>query len=331
MREITYLDAVNEALDEALALDETVFLLGEDIGVYGGGFGATKGLQEKYGPERVRDTPISESAIAGAAVGAAMTGMRPVMELQFSDFITVAIDQLVNQAAKIHYMYGGKASVPMVMRTAGGSGTGAAAQHSQSLENWMAHIPGLKVIQPSNAYDAKGLLHAAIEDNNPVMFYEHKLLYKTAMAVPKQKYSLPIGVADVKRQGQDVTVVATGIMVDKALTAAEQLAKEGIQIEVVDPRTLVPLDKETILSSVMKTRRVLVVTEAVKNSGFSAELTAVIAESKISRELLYPIVRLGGEFVPMPAQQKLEQRAVPQVETLVNEIQKMMKESGGIE
>ncbi|MBP1048455.1 alpha-ketoacid dehydrogenase subunit beta [Enterococcus sp. BWM-S5] len=326
MRSISYLDAVNEALDEALKSDPKVFLLGEDIGVYGGGFGATHGLQKKYGTERVRETPISESAIAGAAVGAAMTGMRPVMELQFSDFITVAMDQLVNQAAKIHYMYGGKASVPMVMRTAAGSGTGAAAQHSQSLENWMAHIPGLKVIQPSNAYDAKGLLHAAIEDENPVMFYEHKLLYKTEMDVPASKYTLPIGKADVKREGNDITIVATGIMVKKALDAAAILAEEDISLEVVDPRTLVPLDKETILSSASKTKRVVVATEAVKNSGFSAELTAVIAESQISQQLLHPIVRLGGEFVPMPAQRVLEEQATPQVETIVQAVKQMMKE-----
>lgn len=327
MRTITYLEALNEALDEALSSDPNVFLLGEDIGVYGGGFGVTKGLQAKYGSERVRETPISESAIAGVSVGAAMTGMRPVMELQFSDFITVAMDQLVNQAAKIHYMYGGKASVPMVMRTAGGSGTGAAAQHSQSLENWMAHIPGLKVIQPSNAYDAKGLLHAAIEDDNPVMFYEHKRLYQTEMSVPEGKYVLPLGVADIKRTGTDVTVIATGIMVEKALSAAEELATSGISVEVIDPRTLVPLDTETILASIGKTRRALVVTEAVKNSGFSAELTAVIAESQVSRKLLHPVVRLGGAFVPMPAQKLLEKQAIPQKETIMESIRMLMNES----
>ncbi|MBO0424247.1 pyruvate dehydrogenase [Enterococcus plantarum] len=318
MRTITYLQAINEALDEALKKDERVFLLGEDIGVYGGGFGATQGLQEKYGKERVRDTPISESAIAGVAVGAAMTGMRPVMELQFSDFITVAMDQLVNQAAKIHYMYGGKASVPLVMRTASGSGTGAAAQHSQSLENWMAHIPGLKVIQPTTAYDAKGLLHAAIQDNNPVMFYEHKLLYKTTGFVPKEPYTIPIGVADIKRRGSDVTIIATGIMVNKALEAAEILQENSISVEVIDPRTLVPLDEKTILSSVKKTKRVIVATEAVKNSGFSAEITSIIAESNCAMLLKAPIVRLGGEFVPMPAQKQLEAHATPQVATVVN-------------
>lgn len=328
MRKITYLQAINEALDEALANDPKVFLLGEDIGIYGGGFGATTGLLEKYGKERVRETPISESAIAGVSVGAAMTGMRPVMELQFSDFVTVAMDQLVNQAAKIHYMYNGKASVPLVMRTPGGAGTGAGAQHSQSLENWLAHIPGLKVVQPSNAYDAKGLLLAAIKDNNPVMFYEHKLLYKTEMDVPEGDYSLPIGVADIKRSGEDITIVATGMMVEKALSAARILAKEGISVEIVDPRTLVPLDKETILSSIAKTKRVMVVTEAVKNSGFGAELTAIISESPISLQLKTPVIRLGGAFVPMPAQKLLEDLAIPQIETIVAAIKKMIRPNG---
>ncbi|ALS38127.1 pyruvate dehydrogenase E1 component beta subunit [Enterococcus rotai] len=327
MRTVTYLQAINEALDEALGLDEHVFLLGEDIGVYGGGFGATSGLQEKYGKQRVRDTPISESAIAGAAVGAAMTGMRPIMELQFSDFITVAMDQLVNQAAKIHYMYGGKATVPLVMRTAAGSGTGAAAQHSQSLENWMAHIPGLKVIQPTTPYDAKGLLHAAIKDNNPVMFYEHKLLYQTEGVVPVEPYTIPIGVADVKRLGTDVTIIATGIMVSKSLAAAEIVKVKGISVEVIDPRTLVPLDKETLLTSVEKTNRVIIATEAVKNSGFSSELVSIIAESKISMKLKAPIVRLGGEFVPMPAQKALEAQATPQIASLVQAVEQLMKEA----
>lgn len=327
MRTVTYLQAINEALDEALGLDEHVFLLGEDIGVYGGGFGATSGLQEKYGKQRVRDTPISESAIAGAAVGAAMTGMRPIMELQFSDFITVAMDQLVNQAAKIHYMYGGKANVPLVMRTAAGSGTGAAAQHSQSLENWMAHIPGLKVIQPTTPYDAKGLLHAAIKDNNPVMFYEHKLLYQTEGVVPVEPYMIPIGVADVKRVGTDVTIIATGIMVSKSLAAAEIVKEKGISVEVIDPRTLVPLDKETLLTSVEKTNRVIIATEAVKNSGFSSELVSIIAESKISMKLKAPIVRLGGEFVPMPAQKALEAQATPQIASLVQAVEQLMKEA----
>lgn len=317
MREITYLAAINEALDEALAEDDRVFLMGEDIGLYGGGFGATKGLIEKYGAERIRNTPISESALAGAAVGSAMTGLRPIIEIQFSDFITIAMDQLVNQAAKIHYMYGGKATVPLVMRTAGGSGTGHAAQHSQSLENWTAHIPGLKVVQPSTAYDAKGLLHAAIEDNNPVMFYEHKLSYKTKGTVPAGKYVIPLGVADIKRLGTHVTVVATGIMVEKSLAAAEQLAAEGISLEVIDPRTLVPLDTKTIIQSVQKTGRLLIVHEAVKRSGFGGEVASLVAESEAFYALRKPIQRLGGKAIPMPYQKELEYHAIPQLEDIL--------------
>lgn len=328
MREITYSEAVKEALSEAMREDENVYLLGEDIGVYGGAFGVTRGMIEEFGPERIRITPISESAIAGAAVGSAITGMRPVFELQFSDFITVAMDQIVNQAAKIHYMYGGKASVPLVMRTPGGSGTGAAAQHSQSLENITAHIPGLKVVLPSTAYDAKGLLHASIEDNNPVMFYEHKLCYRTTSDVPEGKYVIPLGVADIKREGTDISIVATGIMVHKALEAAEILAKEGIDVEIVDPRTLVPLDKETIIKSVSKTGRALVVVEAVKRSGFSAELASVIAESEAFDYLDHPIVRLAGEEVPIPYHPDLERLAVPQVENIVEACRTMMKKEG---
>lgn len=325
MREITYLEAVREALSEAMRENEDVFVMGEDIGVYGGAFGVTRGMIEEFGPERIRNTPISESAIAGAAVGAAITGMRPVFELQFSDFVTIALDQIVNQAAKIHYMYGGAVSVPLVMRTPGGSGTGAAAQHSQSLENWTAHIPGLIVIQPSTAYDAKGLLHAAIENNNPVMFYEHKLCYRTSSEVPEGKYTIEIGKADIKKEGIDISVIATGIMVHKALEAAEILANEGINIEVVDPRTLVPLDKETIVNSVKKTGKALVVTEAVKRSGFSAELASVIVEEDSFDYLDHPVVRLAGLEVPIPYEPNLEKKAVPQVEDIVEACRKMME------
>jgi len=324
MREITYTEAVREALSEAMREDENVFILGEDIGVYGGAFGVTRGMLEEFGPQRIRHTPISESAIAGAAVGAAITGMRPIFELQFSDFITIALDQIVNQAAKIHYMYGGNVSIPLVMRTPGGSGTGAAAQHSQSLENWTAHIPGLIVIQPSTAYDAKGLLHSAIANNNPVMFYEHKLCYRTKGDVPEGKYFIPIGVADIKRPGKDISVIATSYMVHKALEAAEILAQEGIDIEVVDPRTLVPLDKKTIVDSVKKTGRALVVTEAVKRSGFSSELAAVISEEESFDYLDHPIVRLAGAETPIPYEPTLEKLAVPQVNDIVTACRNIM-------
>jgi pyruvate dehydrogenase E1 component beta subunit len=282
-------------------------------------------MVEEFGEERVRSTPISESAIAGASVGAAMTGMRPIFEIQFSDFVTIALDQIVNQAAKIHYMYGGKAQIPLVMRTPGGSGTGAAAQHSQSLENWTAHIPGLKVVQPATAYDAKGLLHAAIEDNNPVMFYEHKLCYRTSSDVPEGKYVIPLGVADIKHAGNDITIVATGIMVHKALEAAKQLAELNISVEVVDPRTLVPLDKQTIIDSVIKTGKAVVVTESVKRSGFSAELASVIVENESFDFLDAPVIRLAGKEVPIPYQPELEKLAVPQVEDIVEACVELMK------
>lgn len=325
MREITYTEAVREAMSEAMRENPDVFLMGEDIGIYGGAFGVSRGMVEEFGEERVRSTPISESAIAGASVGAAMTGMRPIFEIQFSDFVTIALDQIVNQAAKIHYMYGGKAKIPLVMRTPGGSGTGAAAQHSQSLENWTAHIPGLKVVQPATAYDAKGLLHAAIEDNNPVMFYEHKLCYRTSSDVPEGKYVIPLGVADIKHAGDDITIVATGIMVHKALEAAKQLAELNISVEVVDPRTLVPLDKQTIIDSVIKTGKAVVVTESVKRSGFSAELASVIVENESFDFLDAPVIRLAGKEVPIPYQPELEKLAVPQVEDIVEACVELMK------
>ncbi|MFZ6624768.1 alpha-ketoacid dehydrogenase subunit beta [Vagococcus fluvialis] len=325
MREITYTEAVREVMSEAMRENPDVFLMGEDIGVYGGAFGVSRGMVEEFGEERVRSTPISESAIAGASVGAAMTGMRPIFEIQFSDFVTIALDPIVNQAAKIHYMYGGKAQIPLVMRTPGGSGTGAAAQHSQSLENWTAHIPGLKVVQPATAYDAKGLLHAAIEDNNPVMFYEHKLCYRTSSDVPEGKYVIPLGVADIKHAGDDITIVATGIMVHKALEAAKQLAELNISVEVVDPRTLVPLDKQTIIDSVIKTGKAVVVTESVKRSGFSAELASVIVENESFDFLDAPVIRLAGKEVPIPYQPELEKLAVPQVEDIVEACVELMK------
>jgi pyruvate dehydrogenase E1 component beta subunit len=325
MREITYLEAVREAMSQEMRQNEDVFILGEDIGVYGGAFGVTRGMIEEFGPERVRNTPISEAAIAGGAVGAAVTGMRPILELQFSDFITIAIDQVVNQAAKLRYMYGGKGKVPMVLRTPAGSGTGAAAQHSQSLEAWMAHIPGLKVIQPSTAYDAKGLLKAAMDDDNPVIFYEHKLLYKTKGDVPEEQYSIPIGKADVKRKGTDVTIVATSIMVHKALEAAAELEKEGIDVEIVDPRTLVPLDEETIIESVKKTGRLIVVHEAVKRGGFGGEIASMIAESEAFDYLDAPIKRLGGLSIPIPYNPNLEKAAIPQVPDIIAAVKETVR------
>lgn len=322
----TYLEAIRDALRVKLREDEKVLLLGEDIGVYGGAFGVTATLLEEFGSARVRDTPISELGMTGVAVGAALTGMRPVVDIQFSDFLTLALDQVVNQAAKIRYMYGGKATVPLVIRTPSGSGTGAAAQHSQSLEAWLAHVPGLKVVQPSTPYDAKGLLIAAINDPNPVIFYEHKLLYKKTGDVPTDTYEIPLGVADVKREGTDVTIIATGIMVQKALQAAMDYAALGVSVEVIDPRTLVPLDEATILNSVEKTGRVIIVHEAVKRGGIGGEITSLIAE-RAFHALRAPIIRLGGAFVPMPYNAKLEHQAVPQVEDIERAIGKLVRET----
>ncbi|WP_394514155.1 alpha-ketoacid dehydrogenase subunit beta [Priestia aryabhattai] len=324
-REITFLEAIREAMSQEMRQNEDVFILGEDIGVYGGAFGVTRGMIEEFGPERVRNTPISEAAIAGGAVGAALTGMRPILELQFSDFITIAMDQLVNQAAKTRYMFGGKGKVPMVVRTPAGSGTGAAAQHSQSLEAWMAHIPGLKVVQPSNAYDAKGLLKAAMDDDNPVIFYEHKLLYRTQCDVPEEQYSIPLGKADIKREGKDVTIVATAIMVHKALEAAVELEKEGIDVEIIDPRTIVPLDEEAIIESVKKTGRLIVVHEAVKRGGFGGEIASMIAESEAFDYLDSPIKRLGGLAVPIPYNPTLEKAVIPQVPDIIEAVKETVR------
>ncbi|GAB3055714.1 alpha-ketoacid dehydrogenase subunit beta [Salinicoccus sesuvii] len=324
MREITYLEAVREALSQEMRNNDDVYMLGEDIGVYGGAFGVSRGMIEEFGPERIRNTPISEAAISGAAIGSALTGMRPILELQFSDFITIAMDNLANQAAKIRYMYGGKGTIPIVVRTPSGSGTGAAAQHSQSLEAWVAHIPGLKVVQPSTASDAKGLLKAAMDDDNPVIFYEHKLLYKTSEDVPEEQYSIPLGKADIKREGKDATIVATGVMVHRALEAAEKLAENGIEVEIVDPRTLVPFDVDTVVDSVKKTGRLLVVHEAVKFGGIGGEIASIVAESEAFDYLDHPIRRLGAAFVPVPYNPTLEKAAIPSVEEIIANVAEMV-------
>lgn len=324
MREITYAEAIREALRQEMRRDEKVFLLGEDIGIYGGAFGVTYGLSEEFGEERVRDTPISEQTIAGAATGAALTGMRPVAEIMFMDFVALAMEQLANQAAKIHFMFGGKAKVPMVLRTPAGSGTGAAEQHSQSLEAWFVHVPGLKVVMPSTPYDAKGLLISAIRDDNPVIFVEHKLLYSTRGPVPEEEYTVPLGVADVKRQGSDVTVVATSIMVKRALAAAEKLAQDGIEAEVIDPRTLKPLDTETITRSVMKSGRALIVHEAPKTGGFGAEVSACITEGESFFYLEAPVRRLAGKDVPIPYNRDLERGVVPQEEDIIEAVREIV-------
>jgi pyruvate dehydrogenase E1 component beta subunit len=324
-REITYAEALREGLRQALGSDERVFLIGEDIGVYGGAFGVTTGLLAEFGPERVRDTPISEAAIAGACIGAALTGLRPVGEIQFMDFVSLSMEQLVLQAAKMRFMFGGKASVPLVLRMPGGSGTGAAAQHSESLENWFAHVPGLKVVMPSTPYDAKGLLLASIQDDNPVIFIEHKLLYKTRGTVPEEAYSVPLSQTQVVREGRHLTLVATSVMVLRALEAAARLAQEGIEIEVIDPRTLSPLDDQPIIRSVIKTGRALVVHEAVQTGGFGGEIVARIAASEAFDYLEAPVRRLAGLDIPIPYNRTLEYHAVPQVETILAEARKLVR------
>jgi pyruvate dehydrogenase E1 component beta subunit len=287
--------------------------------VYGGAFGVTRGMVQEFGEERIRDTPLSECAIMGAAVGAAVTGMRPVAEIMFSDFITIAMDQLANQGAKIHYQFGGQVPVPLVLRTPGGSGTGAAEQHSQSLEAWVCHVPGLKVVIPSTPYDAKGLLKSAIRDPNPVVFIEQKLLYRQKGPVPEpaEDYAIPLGKADVKREGKDLSVITYGRMVQRCLEAAAQLAGEGIEAEIIDIRSLVPLDKECIIKSVMKTGRAMIVHEACQTGGFGGELAAVIADSDAFFFLDAPIRRVAGLDVPIPYNPVLEANVVPTLEKIL--------------
>ncbi|MGH7362456.1 MAG: alpha-ketoacid dehydrogenase subunit beta [Candidatus Methylomirabilales bacterium] len=316
MRKITYREALKEALREEMRRDPRVFLLGEDIAQFGGSYKVTQGLLDEFGPERVRNTPISEAAIVGAAVGAALTGMRPVAELMYVDFSGIAMDQIANQAAKNRYMFGGKALVPMVLRTQGGAGRSSAAQHAQSLEAWFIHIPGLKVVMPATPYDAKGLLKTAIRDDNPVIFIEHKLLYPETGEVPEEEYLVPLGVAEVKRAGEDVTVVAHSRMVHLALRAADRLAAEGISCEVVDPRTLDPLDTSTILRSVEKTSRLVILQEAAAQCSFASEVAALVAEEALDC-LDAPIRRVTALDTPMPFSPKLERFVLPSEERLM--------------
>jgi acetoin:2,6-dichlorophenolindophenol oxidoreductase subunit beta len=324
-RELSFAQAIQEALAQAMETDERVFLMGEDIGVYGGAFGVTGELVHRFGEDRVRDTPIAELGGAGVAVGAAVAGSRPVYEFQFSDFATLAMEQIVNQAAKMRYMLGGKASVPVVFRMPCGSGTGAAAQHSQSLEAWFGHVPGLKVLQPSTPEDAKGMILAAIADPDPVLVFEHKLLYKIKGHVPEAMYETPIGRAVVRREGTDVTVVAGAIMLHKALEAAEVLSHDGISVEVIDLRSIRPIDGATIIESVKKTTRLAIVYEGVKTLGIGAEISALVAESEAFDFLDAPILRLGGAEAPIPYSPVLEKAAVPQVDGIVEGLRALVK------
>jgi len=324
-RELTYAEAINEALEEEMNRGTDIVLLGEDIGLHGGAFQVTKGLYEKFGKERVRNTPISEAAIVGTAVGASLSGLRPVAEIMYIDFTTVAMDQIVNQAAKIRFMFGGKARLPLVIRTMCGSGTGSAAQHSQNLEAWFYHIPGLKVAIPSTPYDAKGLLKTAIRDDNPVIFIEYKRLYHTVKEpVPKDEYLIPFGKADIKRKGKDVTIVATSAMVHEALKAQEVLNKEGISLEVIDPRTLYPLDKDTIIGSVKKTGKLIVVHEAIIRGGIGGDIASIVMDEAFDY-LDTSIKRIGGLDVPMPYAKNLEEEVMPNYEDIIKAVKEILE------
>jgi acetoin:2,6-dichlorophenolindophenol oxidoreductase subunit beta len=320
----SYAQSVRDVIAEEMRKDEAVFIMGEDVAEQGGIFGCTRGLLDEFGEKRVRNTPISEAAFVGAGIGAACTGMRPIVELMYMDFAYVAMDQILNQAAKIRYMFGGKAKVPMVIRGQQGVGRGNAGQHSQSVEAFFMHIPGIKVAMPSSAADAAGLLRTAIRDDNPIMFFEHKALYATSGEVPDDPdFMIPFGQANVVREGKDVTVIATHLYVNMAVEIAEKLAKEGIDVEVIDPRTLVPLDKETMIQSVKKTGRAVVVHEAHRTAGVGAELAAVIAEEAFIY-LDAPVERLGAKQCTLPFNLALENAVVPQEEDIVRAIKKVL-------
>lgn len=322
-REISYVQAFQEALAQVMREDPDVFVAGEDVAGYGGVFGTFKGLLAEFGPERVVDTPIAENAIVGLGVGAAVAGLRPVVDIMFMDFTAQAMDQIVNNAAKLKYMFGGKARLPMVITTHGGAGLSAAAQHSQNLEAWICHVPGLKVVAPSGPYEAKGLLVAAIRDDNPVYFVGNKLMLGATAHVPEELYEIPLGQAAVVREGDDVTVVATGRMVGEALAAAERLAGEGTSVEVIDPRTLQPLDTDTITASARKTNRVLVVHEAVRFGGIGAEVAAQVQEAAFDY-LDAPVHRIGAPFSPTPFSPALEQLYVPNRKSIAEGIRETL-------
>jgi len=321
MKEVRYIRAITDALMEEMARDDKVFVIGEDVALPGGSFSATRGLLEAFGAKRVKDTPISESAIVGLALGAATQGLRPVVEIMFMDFLPLCMDQIVNQVAKTSYMFGGQYQVPLVIRTPCGGGLNAGPQHSQCLESWFAHIPGLKVVMPATPYDVKGLLKAAIRDDNPVLFVENKALYGLQGEIPEEDYLVPIGKADVKKPGKDVTVVATSRMVHQSLEAARTLSEEGIEVEVIDLRTISPLDKETIFQSVEKTSRLVVAHEAVKAFGVGAEIAAMVAEEMIDC-LDAPILRVGAPFTPVPF--NLESFYLPNAEDVIKAVKKAL-------
>jgi len=323
VRELLYRDAIREAIIEEMDRDEKVFLIGEDIGIYGGAFRAYNGLLEKYGAARVIDTPISENAIVGASIGAALVGYRPVAEIMFIDFTTLAMDQIVNQAAKMKYMTGDSLSVPIVIRTQGGAGRGVAAQHSQSLEAWFYHVPGLKVVMPATSYDVKGLLKTAIRDNEPVLFIEHKMIYQLGCPVPEEEYLIPLGVADIKKEGKDITLVAYSNMLFKALEAANELEKDGISCEVVDPRTLVPLDINTIFNSVKKTGHLVIITEACERGSVASDISAKVGDI-IFDYLDAPVKIVACPNSPIPYNSKMEQSLIPGKDRIIKVIKEIL-------
>ncbi|MBC8416962.1 MAG: alpha-ketoacid dehydrogenase subunit beta [Desulfobacterales bacterium] len=322
MKEIRYIWAINEAIKEEMQRDENVVLIGEDVGTPGGSFGASRGLYDLFGPERVIDTPISEAAITGLAAGAAACGLRPIVEIMFMDFMTICMDGIVNQIAKMRYMFGSQYKVPIVIRTPSGAGLNAGPQHSQSLEAWFAHVPGLKVVMPGTPHDVKGLLKSAVRDDNPVVVIEHKALHALKGSIPEEEYLVPIGKAAVKKEGTDVTVVATSKMVHESLKASEALNQEGINIEVIDLLTISPWDKETIFSSVGKTHRLVIAHEAVKSFGVGAEISAAVSE-EILDELDAPIMRVGAPFVPIPF--SLEKAYLPNADHVIAAVKKTME------
>ena len=316
-REITFSQAINEALAEEMRRDESVFIIGEDVAEAGTPFKVLSGLVEEFGTERVIDSPISESGFTGIGVGAAMTGMRPVVDIMFGDFMTIIMDQIANQAAKIHYMSGGKLKVPMVVRTNLGASRRSAAQHSQSLHVWLSHIPGLKVILPSTPYDAKGLMKTAIRDDNPVVFFEDKMMFQDKGKVPEGDYTIPFGVADIKKEGTDITLIGTSSMVQVALEAADHLAQIGISAEVIDPRTILPLDKKTLIDSAIKTSRAIVIDEGYASYGVTAEIASIIADGAFYH-LETPVKRIGAMDVPIPFSPVLEDLTIPSSEMVEN-------------
>ena len=326
MREITYAQALAEATAEEMRRDPTIIVMGEDVGPYGGNFRATAGLWDEFGEDRVRDTPISEVAIVGTALGAALTGLRPIAEIQFGDFTAVAMDQIVNQVAKARYMSGGMLKAPLVIRTNMGGGRSSAAQHSQSLQAWFCHVPGLKVVLPATPYDAKGLLKTAIRDDDPVIFFEHKMMYNQKGDVPQEEYTIPFGKAEIKHEGKDVTIVATSSMVIKSMNAIETLEKDGISVEIIDPKSLVPLDIETIIRSVQKTNRVVVVDEGVVRCGFGAEVASQIQEFAFDY-LDAPIRRVGTYTSPIPFSPTMEKFVVPDEKKIIDAVRKAVDDA----